>query len=328
MLLRALHAMFNRTYVCLFLCVFSSFTAASANEAPQKLYEIEVILFSTHTPNNFESETWLTDPGHPNLKNNIVLYSPAEYLLEEYPENIARYFMEAEFDDDNKNTLKKYARKLTKSSKYQLLLHRSWRQPVGKKAVFLTDKPDTSPVFDDEIDFEAPELVEERTSEELLFAALLKEETESQQPVYLMREWDPIESFDDILGIPTSQPVVLSYEGPPQHLIYGNVTLNKGRYLHLSMDFLFRGEPYTPVPEEIPPIGAGALGAEIFLDNAINLTEIGDEAPTVDSPPPIVGFRIKDAKRARLNQVYYFDHPLFGAIVRVIRYTPPSETES
>ncbi len=333
MQLRTSHAMFNRTYLYLFLCVFTSFTVVSANEDPKKWYEIEVILFSTITPDNFESETWQIDPGHPNLKNNIALYSPAEFLLEEYPENITHYLIEAEFEDDNKNTFKKYVSKLARSSKYQLLLHRAWRQPVDKKAVSLIDKPDTAPVFDIEHlspNQETPEFVEEQSPEEQLFAALLKEETEEfQQPAYVMREWDPIEAFDDVPVIPTSQPTILSYEGPPQHLVYGNTTLNKGRYLHLSVDFLFRGEPYTPTPEEIPLIGA--LGAEMFLDNPVNTntaekmddTETVGEIPAVDIPPPITGFRIKDSKRVRLNQIYYFDHPLFGAIVRVIRYTPP-----
>lgn len=338
-----------RSLLCLFLCVFASSPSLSKSNNTEKWYEIEIILFSNNNINNYDAELWEESPGFPKTRNTTTLYSEAELLLETlYQEDTAiipKHLMTAEFDESNKDTLKRYVRRLEKSSKYELIFHHAWRQPLSKSAVFLTDKPDTSPIiFDDDTLSEeqiyevSGGIVDEQTPEELLLSALLEEEKDFSQPLqhlpFFISEFDQIETLDDIRNAPVSKPTALSYEGPPLHMAYGNLILTKGRYLHMSLDFLYRGEPYTPTePEVIPEVPAivdndSHQESLAFDEDALDDDIIAETEPTLaievtqEIKPPIPGYRIKDSKRVRLNRIYYFDHPLFGVIVRVIRHTP------
>ena len=305
----------------MFLCIFASGSTFAAKKTPQKLYEIEVILFANKTTDDNESEIWQEKPGSPKTQNNISLYSTSEFLLEDYPENVSKYFLQPETALGKKNTLNKYARKIQTSPNYQLLLHYSWHQPPQKKAVFLTDRPDTAPIIFEQNALEPEEISElekiiaEKTPEELLLEALLEEEKDFSQPLsqlpFFISELDEITTFEDMRGAPVSHNTALSYEGPPEHKAYGNVTLSKGRFLHISLDFLYRGEPYSPPQEEESlPIDEELTEAEIPIDDMLldEIEETGLSAITIKDKPPLPGFRIKGSKRVRLNQVYYFDH--------------------
>ena len=329
--------------VCLLFSILVSAPTYATKKTPQKKYLIEIIAFARNMAENVDSEIWQENPGFPKIHHTIELYSPVEYLLEDYPENIPKHFIRVELDDDNKQAFTKYARKMQASPDYQLLFHYAWSQTLTPKAVLVIDTPNTDPIlFDEKAETSAetpiiPSPVEQSPEEQLL-AALLEEEKDFSQPLkqlpFFISELDQIEPLDEMRHAPQSKYTATSYEGPPQHKIYGNFTLSKGRYLHMNLDFLYRGEPYfaTAAPaskdkkneEELP------LAQTIRQDNATshemneNLTQ--ESATVIAEDPPLPGFRISSSKRVRLNQVYYFDHPLFGMLVQVTRYVPKAAT--
>lgn len=63
------------------------------------------------------------------------------------------------------------------------------------------------------------------------------------------------------------------------------------------------------------------LFVDLDLKNKLNVIEAGgqfDVGPT-EAVRPAGTFRIQEKRRVKLNEVHYFDHPFFGALVRVSR---------
>ena len=89
----------------------------------------------------------------------------------------------------------------------------------------------------------------------------------------------------------------------------GVVSLTSTRYLHLALDLLFRD------PELIQ--------AASVLDSTTPQFSMGTESEiplSAQSNTPIAGFRMTESRRIRLEQIQYFDHPLFGVIARVTAF--------
>jgi len=329
------HHWFIRLLLCLVLGIFASYPALAAKKSAEKWYEVEIIVFAHDLASNYEAEVWQNKPGFPNIHNNTEHLTPTELILTDDIESFPDYLIQPDFDPENENTLDKYAQKLIKSSKYKLLIHRSWRQTLKPHKIFLTDTPNTDPIVESNHDFSVEEFSEQLSDEEKLLQALLKEEKNFAQPLnqlpFFISELDEIQPFDDVRGLPVSKYTPLSYEGPPQHLVYGNFTLSKGRYLHMALDFIYRGEPYTPEDEELSIEEQFPMGTKPDLAETTTI-ETSDMAEELSGfipkdKPPIAGFRIKDSKRVRLGRIYYSDHPLFGVVARVVRYTPPPPEE-
>ena len=339
----------KRILLCLVFSIFASFPVsnihAASKQSKEKWYEVEIIVFAQDVAKNYESEIWLEKPGSPNIYNNVEHFTDTEILLNDDADNLTNYLIQPTFNTENENTLGDYARKINKSQKYKLLVHRSWRQTLKTKKIYLTDRPNTDPVdensvyedLNNETSEDLPELV---SPEDMLLQALLVEEKSFSQPLsqlpFFISEMDRIEPFDDVRGMPVSVETPLSFEGPPQHLVYGNFQLSRGRYLHMNIDFLYRGEPYTPdlkelsVDEEFPMDKDNKFAPmDKMRSTSLSKMELLEllSGFIIKEKPPHVGFRIEDSKRVRLNKIYYSDHPMFGVIVRVIRYIPPPVQE-
>lgn len=100
-------------------------------------------------------------------------------------------------------------------------------------------------------------------------------------------------------------PGVVQPQPPPPFL--GVINLTSTRFLHLGVDMLYRQ------PE--------LLHAANILDHSSPNFSMGNdsELPKTSSPTPgIAGFRLAESRRIRLDQLHYYDHPLFGAIARVV----------
>lgn len=79
--------------------------------------------------------------------------------------------------------------------------------------------------------------------------------------------------------------------------IDGTVTFSKGRFLHINVDLVYR----------VPINNAGPFSRLIeFADRSI-------------APTPWRSYRITERRQIRTNEVMYFDHPKFGALVKVTR---------
>jgi len=204
-------------------------------------------------------------------------------------------------------------------------------------------------------------LAEEAGTEKNNFSKPLSRAFE-EHPIFISAG-DSIIPFDEIRGLPEPQYTALSYEGPPRHLIYGFFKLSISRYLHMDLDLLYRGEPYEPAIKELSieetfpmakNIEANSLETNnietnnletnslvtnsIESQNSATVAQTTQNAMEEEGPTdltdllntdkaPLVGVRMNESKRIRLQKIYYLDHPLFGVIARVNRYTPPPPEE-
>ncbi len=330
-----------------------------AAQGKDKWYEVEIIVFSSNDSSLQKSEKWAENPGTPQITNVMELFSASELLFEDV-DQMQMYYVEP--IEPNEKSLLPLAQRITGSDEYSLRIHRTWRQIASAKRstipVYLNDnlstnlyQPLSSP--DDELET----FIEEISPEQLLLKALLAEESTLTQQIdsnpFFIHPLDPIVSFEETEGLPNSEAVELSPMGPPNHTIFGTLMFFKNRYLHLNIDFSYRAKPHEPKVKEIPleqlfPMAGDtsdfsptdALTNEpsgIISDQPHQLNEqaelLSNRAQLIRSvevlsfasqeKTPYVGYRLKGSKRIRLNEIHYFDHPLYGAIVRVAPYEPP-----
>lgn len=98
---------------------------------------------------------------------------------------------------------------------------------------------------------------------------------------------------------------------PPQLRYDGFVRLRSARFLHLDIDFAYF----------LAPAGGGpgaATAAPIAPDAP-------DAVPAPGREPQADYARLTESRRVRLNEIHYFDHPLFGVVVQVSQHkiAPP-----
>lgn len=310
-------------------------SAWAAQSKGEKWYEIEVIVFANTDQSLQESEKWPEKPGTPPTKKVLDLFSTGELLFDDV-EDLQMYYVEP--FEPNENNLSPLAEKITTSPDYSLLMHRTWRQTAPRKKSSI-------PVYlDDNLSehlyqpLGRPEEAEESgnfSAEQLLLEALLAEETNiSQEPSsapFFIHQLDPIIPFNETEGLPSTVETDLSPTGPPNHAVFGTFNFFKSRYLHVKIDFSYRAPPYEPKVEELaltevfPMAKDGSEESLIDKEQLIKTEEM--LSFTSQEKPPYTGFRLKGSKRIRLNEVHYFDHPMFGVIVRAAPYVEPEPEE-
>ena len=94
---------------------------------------------------------------------------------------------------------------------------------------------------------------------------------------------------------------------PPELRYDGFVRLRSARFLHLDIDFAY----FLAPDEDGSSAAPGATGAALALDGEARAEYA----------------RLTESRRVRLNEIHYFDHPLFGVIVQVslLKIAPPPE---
>lgn len=81
----------------------------------------------------------------------------------------------------------------------------------------------------------------------------------------------------------------------------GTFTFYMSRFLHVQLQLLLK-EQAEATDQAAPPATTAA------------------NAPSNSAEPvatPVLAYRIEESRRIRSNQVHYFDHPKFGALVRI-----------
>lgn len=91
--------------------------------------------------------------------------------------------------------------------------------------------------------------------------------------------------------------------------IDGNIKVSLSRFLHIDVDLVYRMEIPAPNPESAPPTE----------DQTTALSSI---AQTIVHP-----FLLRDHRRMRSKELHYIDHPLFGILVKILRYNPAKQQE-
>jgi hypothetical protein len=93
-----------------------------------------------------------------------------------------------------------------------------------------------------------------------------------------------------------------SYQ-PPEMIFDGNIRLRTTRYLHMEVDMAF-------FPQNLQQILAIQKQRSVNADNL----KINPESDYI---------RLVETRRIKLNELHYFDHPLFGILVQVSRLITP-----
>ena len=412
----------NATIVLFFSLLAWNTTVYAEEEIAEKHYEIEIMVFANNNEASREAENWQEQPQLPAINGSVELVNSFDLLWDESIEQLPFYYLEPDFATDQ--AFERYQEKLKNNPNYKVLLHRIWQQTVpdnssgipvyitakSEQALYqipkspeLINKTQENQEVGEQSEINTTSSADTDWNDEHLFMQALEEEQrllEMQlqlEPVPLLPS-DPIVPFAENPLIPESKPVPLSPMGPPEHRIYGTFRLSKSRFMHMSLDFVYRDREilseYTVYPQIIsedqtivdnfatmefntentfliPPLDTLSpsetniglaneelstnksqqpglvndamenpeISVEPLLDPeteesqiAVNETENqlleNEEAAEkllVPEKPPFLGYRLTNSKRVRISKVYYFDHPRFGVIVRVSRYTPPEE---
>lgn len=104
-----------------------------------------------------------------------------------------------------------------------------------------------------------------------------------------------------------TRPLPIEFYEPIKLVFDGTVRIRSSTFLHVDVDMvLFREPPY--------------LTAELETNDADSMV---DSDVINELPPSYV--RLRETRRIRLNELHYFDHPMFGVILQVSRLEPEEE---
>lgn len=330
--------------LAIFLFIVSGFSVNSF-AIEQKWYSVELIVFQQDVSKGTKEEIWpfleniKLDPGSVDLL-------PAETTS---ATNInAPVPLPTPYSKTPLQSLKltEIAQKLANDQNYQVLVHTGWRQPViANKAslpVLISDE-DSNKAFQElaPLPEQTTNPTPEPTPEESMLIELEKENEKVEIkpedfPAYFvyphMTENDNINSKWALRQ--TTIPVGELPEkfrprnpmGPPELQVYGTVSLKLGRYLHLEIDLFDRPrlvEPQAIKTEAEFPMQQSE-GAAIALTPG-TITANNKLIELAGFETHVMDFRLKDSRRIQTQQIYYFDHPLFGVIALVKDYEPDAD---
>ena len=112
---------------------------------------------------------------------------------------------------------------------------------------------------------------------------------------------DANELSNDITLLTTTEliedePAFIESIAAPDYLIDGAVRIRSGFYLHVDVDLFY----FAAIPEQN------------------RIVQTMDVSETVD-PFQKYPIQLKETRRIKLNELHYFDHPMFGMIIQVSR---------
>ena len=99
----------------------------------------------------------------------------------------------------------------------------------------------------------------------------------------------------------------------PEAKINGTVNLRGGHLLHLDVDLSYFVDLYTEEVTSFTEENISIAGEDI---EKIDVEEIEVDEEIIMSGTYA---QMKETRRIKLNELHYFDHPLFGVIMRVTR---------
>ena len=212
-----------------------------ADAAPQKLYQIDLVVFSHISNNALQSENWPNVLKVPDLRRSIELTAPTGGAT-----TMASY----QLLSADQTGLQNEVAKLIENSDYNVLLHLSWQQPIDqiRQAKWIH-------IYGGQGYDANGQIISTNT-----FNAT---------------------SADNNPGIKYWQ-------------LNGKIRISRDIYYNIN------NQLYLTMPESI--LGQG--------DSA---TPIGDFQPV-----PLISFTIDENRRTKLNELNYLDHPLFGALIKIM----------
>ncbi len=98
--------------------------------------------------------------------------------------------------------------------------------------------------------------------------------------------------------------------------INGSVNLRGGHLLHLDIDLTYFIDLYTESPVSF---GQQDVTVEVAPEKSAPEKNPSEEVTGEDLVMSGTYAQMKETRRIKLNELHYFDHPLFGVIMRVTR---------
>lgn len=284
--------------------------AAPAEEATVTWYDVELIVFRNLDTRS--AETWPADAGFPPVEQARPLFLPPEIAGESasvdagstaYPGTPTPFVPL----DESAYQLTGIMDSLRRSSKYEPILHVAWTQPPleREQAPYLrvalpgTLQPEM-PADENLADDDQPLLgtTDDGTPDNL-----------SETPEFLE---------DDVQMPQLARP------------LDGVVRLSVSRYLHLDLDLIYLPEDINLAVLGDTPAATQqwteekAFARERRRQAIVEALARGEitlmEAEILSLEPEqdvFQGFRLSQYRRLRSGDIHYFDHPVFGAIVKV-----------
>ncbi len=315
------------TFLIIILSILISSPVFAEADEP-RWYQVELILFSNNLPEESITEIWPEFPGASTIVNKIELVLPELDNIEaqEDTTNIVRLadtntqtsssdeqasaealILPFSLVEKDQYRLTVSAKKLEKSSKYNLLLHISWRQPAFRakndSAVYLYDG------FD-EINRNNAQLQRDEESDSI------NPQPDLQNVDNPDAETSPILSFGE-----DTNPF-----GPEPKRFFGTFKLTLSRFLHIDIDMIYRTlikKHIETLATETETIDFESVDTDPELQAQFSQDIYTDESATYD----VQDFRLKTSRRVKPDEIHYFDHPLFGIITMVTRYELPKPEE-
>ena len=102
-------------------------------------------------------------------------------------------------------------------------------------------------------------------------------------------------SETEVLAAELEEPAFIEDIVMPDRIIDGSIRIRSGFYLHADIDLSY----FTQLPEQNKVL----RNSEESFANGFDKTEI----------------KLKETRKIKLNEIHYFDHPMFGVILQVSR---------
>ncbi len=291
------------------LSLISVFLVPLAHADENDWYDVEVIVFAQKdTQQALASESWPDQPPQPDLAHAIHTLDPVPGLLSEFQKLPAG-------DTDKLDGIWK---RLQNSSRYEPLVHVAWVQPgLARNAAPPVDI-NPSPVV--------PATDQTGQSATPAQGAAGDGQTVATQPA-------GDASNPPLVNVPAGDVAQADAGAPaqqaPQEIpppITGTVTLNLDTYLHVGLHLLYTipgaEQPQTPAEQ--------AAMRQDVLDSLIQGQITNEQAQSLLNEPQAPAYKqylLDEVRKVKLDEINYFDNPLFGAIVVVSRHPLPESMQ-
>lgn len=293
-------------------------TAAAAEEETVTWYDVEVIIFRQADPRT--SETWPADTGIPSIDGIRPLFASGEGGSDDIPDAV----MTSGLEDDQALPptaptpyeplppedfqMQGVYDSLTRSSRYEPLLHAAWTQPGVSSDEALPMRITLPGAFQQD----ETEVIDD--DEESRFEQFPSAADPNTQP------------GEQGQSVDVEMPARPDLKRP----LDGSILVYVKTYLHMNLDLIY-------LPEDINPeiLGDAQLASDEYVNSLqeqrdqrqraiLEALARGDmtleEAEIMTLEPErelFEGFRLQAKRRMRSREMHYFDHPVYGVITTI-----------
>lgn len=292
--------------IWLLVCALQPAPVAAAPSGQPAWYAVELVVFEHREDASGDQERWSADPGMPDLSTATELVAPT------IPDSLRAF----EQLRPQALTMSGAVRTLERSSRYRRLVHFGWMQPGLSRELAV-------PV---EVEVATGELLAARPLE----VVLPDPRAEEVPPGDDARDGTETEAdaASRRYSAGLADELKREYAAPPEpEPLTGTVRLVLQRFLHVELDLMLESRDALPRPDEGDWFERRDRILDDFAFGSIGYDEARARLDALNAEPQFQRYRLRESRRVRTEELHYFDHPKFGAIVRVVE-VPEEEVEA